>query len=702
MTVELPPAQEYDYRVDPRFLRDLEALVQHEREQVGKAIRQLSRDPRHPGLRSKKVHAASRGDIWEARVDQARRLLFQWVDGVIYLWRVGPHEVIDEAARLGQPDLARAVAPSRPADDAAGASPGAPPDTAPKADRPFARFSSTLLQLLGVPEPHVDAVRRLTDVEQVWDLDLPKDVQTTLYDIFTNPKVPLDEILFSPTRLLYRATADQLEGYCQGRIKRLLLNLDPKQQQYVTLRTRGPFLLRGVAGSGKTTIGIYRARCRAAARDLFTQGGRVLFLTYNRVLVNAVRDLFAELYGRLPDGIEVSTVDAWLRRFCEKRGHRVRGTAAETGAELRAAIDQVRATRAHAVLRRPLSFFEHELGKVIKGRGLATREHYLAIERVGTGTGLGEAARHAVWEVYETYQRRLQAKGLMDFGDVRLLALRELQTSPERRYDEVIVDEAQDLVPVQLRAVRYLAAGENIFLLADAAQSIYYRGISWRDAGMDVVGRTRVLRDNYRNTAEIARAAASLIDHSTMLKELGEYVPPEDTHARGPRPVVIACAGDAEHARVVRQEIVRLCRGDTGHRYRPGDIAVLAPTRAWCEEVRNDLFNHDIPCRFLSGDERFSLLENEVKTLTIHSAKGIEFPVVFIVGLTRNPPHPFPRVDYTAAPPERQAALDADRRLLYVGMTRAAERLYLLTTRGAPSPFLDEIDAGTVVRRDAP
>lgn len=704
MTTELlPPVEEYDYRVDRRFLRDLEALVQHEREQVGKTIQKLSRDPRHPGLHSKKVHAASRGDIWEARVDQAHRLLYQWVDKVIYLWRVGPHDVIDEAARLGRPDLTRALAPTRSLGaTSASAPPPPPPSTVHATEGPFSGFSATLLQLLGVPEARVDAVRRISDPEQVWELDLPKDVQTTLYDIFTNPNVPLDEILFDPSQLLYRATADQLEGYCQGHIKRLLLNLDREQERYVHVQTRGPFLLRGVAGSGKTTIGIYRARARAAARDLFTQGGRVLFLTYNRVLADTVCELLAELYGRLPGGIEVSTVDSWLLDFCWRRGYAVRVDLATAQSALRAAIDQVRVTRPHAVLRRPTAFFEHELDKVIKGRGLTTREDYLAIERVGAGTGLGEAARHAVWDVYEAYQQRLADAGLMDFGDVRLLALHELQASPERRYDEVVVDEAQDLVPVQLKAVRYLAAGENIFLLADAAQSIYYRGISWRDAGMEVVGRTRVLRTNYRNTAEVLCAAASLIAHSPTLKESGEYVPPEATRARGPRPVVIACASDADHLRVVRQEVVRLCRGDAGHRYRPGDIAVLAPTRAWCERVRDDLINHDIPCRMRTEHERFSPLENEVKALTIHSAKGIEFPVVFIVGLTRNPPQPFPRVDYTAPPPERQAALDTDRRLLYVGMTRAAERLYLVTTRGTPSPFLREIDPATVVQRDAP
>ncbi|MER3421489.1 MAG: hypothetical protein C4290_13630 [Chloroflexota bacterium] len=294
MTVELPPLESYEYLVAPRFLRDLESLVHQERELVTKAIRLLSQNPRHPGLQYKKLHAAPRGEVWEARVDQARRLLYQWVDGWIYLWRVGPHSVIDEAAKLGRPDLDRAVAPDRPMPGATAAiSPTPAPVTVPPPGL-FACFSSTLLQLLGVPEERVDAVRAVHDAEQVWDLDMPKEVQ-------------------------------------------------------------------------------------------------------------------------------VSTVDAWLWRFCQERRHPVAVDRDRAQEVLHTALSRVPALNRHRVLRRPIPFFAHEIERVIKGRGLATREGYLAIERVGAGTGLGEAARHAVWDVSEAYQRELARVGPMDFGDVRLL-----------------------------------------------------------------------------------------------------------------------------------------------------------------------------------------------------------------------------------------------------------------------------------------
>jgi DNA helicase II / ATP-dependent DNA helicase PcrA len=88
--------------------------------------------------------------------------------------------------------------------------------------------------------------------------------------------------------------------------------------------------------------------------------------------------------------------------------------------------------------------------------------------------------------------------------------------------------------------------------------------------------------------------------------------------------------------------------------------------------------------------------KNALTLMTLHSAKGLEFPVVFITGLEMGL---FPLQRNTAEPEE----LEEERRLLYVGMTRAEENLYLTYARTRrrynslnitiPSLFLDEIPA---------
>jgi DNA helicase-2/ATP-dependent DNA helicase PcrA len=95
----------------------------------------------------------------------------------------------------------------------------------------------------------------------------------------------------------------------------------------------------------------------------------------------------------------------------------------------------------------------------------------------------------------------------------------------------------------------------------------------------------------------------------------------------------------------------------------------------------------NIPC-ILRDDEQFDILEDKIKVLTIHSAKGLEFPVVFIVGLHNGVlPNPIKSIDDE----EAGIALERERTLLYVAITRAAEALYLVSSKENPSTFINEI-----------
>lgn len=90
----------------------------------------------------------------------------------------------------------------------------------------------------------------------------------------------------------------------------------------------------------------------------------------------------------------------------------------------------------------------------------------------------------------------------------------------------------------------------------------------------------------------------------------------------------------------------------------------------------------------LKDDDQFDILEETIKVLTIHSAKGLEFPVVFILGLHNGT---LPTTFKTIDDEESELAIERERILLYVGITRAAEMLYLVTSKENPSNFISEI-----------
>lgn len=230
----------------------------------------------------------------------------------------------------------------------------------------------------------------------------------------------------------------------------------------------------------------------------------------------------------------------------------------------------------------------------------------------------------------------------------------------------------------------------SLTLLADPAQSIYYRGIPWKEGGLDIRGgRTQVLAKNYRNTQEILEAARGLTERSETLKKENEYISPTSTDKRGPMPRVIQYDNIDDCEAYVVEEIVKLCQ--TG-KFRPGDIAIAARMQNLLNRYMKGLSKANINCVYFRNDD-FHILENEVKLITMPSAKGLEFPVMFLVGLASRF-LPWIRSSETEAEDE-----ETERKLFYVGMTRASERLYLLHPRYYRSPFIHELDTDRIRKR---
>jgi superfamily I DNA/RNA helicase len=284
------------------------------------------------------------------------------------------------------------------------------------------------------------------------------------------------------------STLKRFEGYCEGKIKRLMLNLRrPEQQQYVDMERSPLILLKGSAGSGKTTVGIYRAI------RLAEQGRRVLVLTFNRTLSSVTKALIEELIGPLPRNLHVMTLHRLMHQFlhtCSIELH-----IADDGMLrkfLNDALHEIRLKDNAMVLQRDQTFFEEEIKRVIKGLGMKNLEEYKAVERYGRKTALSPKQREAVWKVYEAYQRRMLHARLHDWADHAAITLETLQDQPVASgFDDIIVDEAQDLRPVDLRVIQQFVAPSpakpegavhSVMILADAAQTLYSRGLNGHSA----------------------------------------------------------------------------------------------------------------------------------------------------------------------------------------------------------------------------
>ncbi len=679
--------------VSDKFLKMLDKLTTQQQKQAEQKIALLAENPRHPSLKAHRLTAWKEQGFWECYINDGDRLIYRQAQGALELHAVGKHAIIDsfyapaqnEPMQLYKPAHSQASQPPQLAQPAPTVWHSVQPSQ-PRSENPFRHLPPTHLRILGVPAALVSAVQKAEHIEDLEELPLPYYVQDRLLELATNAE--LADLVFEQGRLLYRTTLDKLHGYIEGSIKRLMLNLTPEQERYANLKANRPILLRGCAGSGKTTIAIYRAIQQAET------GKPVLFLTYTKTLANAARTLIEELIGPLPENLEVTHIDAWLSNFLARRGKRLTFSNNDSRrAALRAALAEVQQLPAAAKLlatipeREREPFFRDEILTVIKAQGITHEAAYLKASRVGRGKALREAERRVVWQVYQAYRKH--SAPYVDWDDLAIDAYDELQRHPYSHYTHVIVDEVQDLSPIKLRVILKLiesnTSQHSLFFVGDVAQTIYSRGFAWKDLGLEMRGSSYSLRRNFRNTREIAQAAARLNEQNLTLKASEHFVDPEPIDRHGPRPILIECDTTDREQRAVREKILELIEGQ---HFRLSDFAILAPTNDLSKAYKTALDRVSLPCA-IHSDSNFNILEEQVKILTIHSAKGLEFPVVFVVGLHEST---LPRQPYNIPAEEHALHFERERTLLYVAMTRASEGLFLVTSQQSPSRFLREIE----------
>ena len=317
----------------------------------------------------------------------------------------------------------------------------------------------------------------------------------------------------------------------------------------------------------------------------------------------------------------------------------------------------------------------------IEGQDSRAEAAYAAADRAGRGIPFGRERRAAVWRLYEAYRDYLAARDLFTWGRLTQAALDRVRAGEfTRRWDTVIVDEAQDLTPAALAlAVELCREPSGVFLTADANPSLYNRGFRWNRVheSLAVAGRTRLLGRNYRSTRQIAAAADDIIAGPEADAEAAQQ---EYVHS-GPRPVIFAAPNTTAQWRWVAARIVAAGRE---LRLPAGAAAVLVPSHDVGEPLAAALRDHGLAATFMDS-RTFDLDAPGVKVTTLHAAKGLEFPIVVVAHVEAGR---LPRQTRATDPEEIAAHEEAQRRLFYVGCTRAMRRLFVTYDAALPSEFV--------------
>ena len=240
---------------------------------------------------------------------------------------------------------------------------------------------------------------------------------------------------------------------------------------------------------------------------------------------------------------------------------------------------------------------------------------------------------------------------------------------PSGQYQAVLIDEGHDFAPEWLRLVVQMVdpATSCLLVLYDDAQSIYERtqkkNFSFKRVGIQAQGRTTILKINYRNTLQILQTACLVAaDLLTAEDKDDDGVPllkPVSSGRDGEAPLIIRMPTLREEAAQVVDLLSTAHR--EGHAW--GDMAILCRHWSDMDLCADALARRGLPHQVRKKTGQFDPAQNNIKVMTLHASKGLEFPVVALVGVGHMP---------AEGEDEREEA-----RLFYVGATRATQRLVI-------------------------
>lgn len=337
-------------------------------------------------------------------------------------------------------------------------------------------------------------------------------------------------------------------------------------------------------------------------------------------------------------------------------------------------------------------FVRAEWAQIVQVKGLTDQRAYLKTSRAGRGTPLDRRKRATLWDLFAEYRARMISEGLAEPDDAYREAVEILSVeAPNLPYAAVIVDEAQDMGEQAFRLIRAIVPEtpkgdqNSLFIVGDAHQRIYARRASMSSCGIEVRGRSRRLRLNYRTTQEIRAWAVSILE-GVSVDDLDEgtdtlfgYV----SLLQGVSPELVGCASETEEM----EGIVAWVRELPAEQIQLSDIGVLCARRNDVKRVDEVLRASGIETVVLrAGPDDRSI--PGIRIATMHRAKGLEFFAVAIPFLSVGSFPPTGALNSAVDAADRKDIVMQYRSLLHVAATRAKKALRV-SWSGEPTKLIN-------------
>jgi hypothetical protein len=672
-----------NFLIADTFTSSFNRLSGQDQKAVKASVFDLQIDPTGNGLQLHRIDKCKDDHFWSARVNRDIRLIIHktassmlvaYVDhhDDAYAWaqrrRIEAHPTTGAIQIVEVRELVRSVArqetPAR--QETFDLFPPAP--IAPVQVEPAKLFTALLddaLMSIGVPTDWLVDVRGATE-DGFFALagHLPAEAAEALLEFAATGKlaVPPPVAATDPyahpdalRRIRPIADQDELEQALAYPWEKWGVFLHPSQREIVERSFAGPARVAGSAGTGKTVVALHRAV--RLARE--TPSARILLASFSQPLAEA---LTAKVSVLAPDtGTIVPRITTASFQGIADQLHQLEFGVRPRIASETLLRDRIMAAASAADVKGFSDrFLLSEWVNVVDAWSIASLEEYVTVQRMGRKSRLGPKQRERLWPVFATVRDALRSERYTTWAAVFSLLAARFAEKPTKPFDHIVIDEAQDLGPSELRFFATIAPDRSdaLFLAGDLGQRIFQHPYSWKSLGVDVRGRSFTLKVCYRTSQQIRRSADRLLP--SVLRDVDGI---EDERRGtisvfdGPEPAVSVSATQAEEIAKVRAFVQSAIHDGIVS----AEIGIFVRTPALVDRAKACVAG-------LVGAENITIN-------IMHMAKGLEFRAVAVIACDEGILPLDARIEDAADDAEMDDVYETERRLLYVACTRARDRL---------------------------
>lgn len=694
-----------DFRIADTFTDSLARLTGDEQKAVKTTAFDLQLNPAHPSMSLHRIEQSKDKHFWSARAGSDIRIIVHKTDNSLLLCYADHHDKAYDWAH-------RRKLETHPSTGAAQLVvvretvqqvlvPVYVQTELPLVQTPAPTIATKLLfanrtddELLsyGVPTEWLADVKAATEDTLLTLADhLPAEAAEALLELATGgkprvpqPATPVANPFDHPDaqrRFRVMTNVAELQTALDYPWEKWTVFLHPEQRQWVERDYNGPARVSGSAGTGKTIVALHRAVYLARSNP----DARVLLTTFSDTLASALHTKLKRLVGsepRLAERIDVVSLNAIGQRLYK----------AQHGPVALASHDAVRhmlSDAAHAVggHKFSLHFLITEWEQVVDAWQLASWGDYRDVTRLGRKTRLPEPQRAVLWAIFEQVRSALAKQKLITHAGMFTSLAAALAGSKHPPYDFAVVDEAQDLSVAHLRFLAALGASrpDALFFAGDLGQRIFQQPFSWKSLGVDIRGRSRTLRINYRTSHQIRQQADRLLGEQSVDVD-GNSDTRSDTVSvfNGPPPVIQVVKTEDEEIKAVGDWLA----AQSAAGVLPQEFGVFVRSEAQLVRAQAAVTASGLPFKVL--DEHVETASGYVSIITMHLAKGLEFRAVVVMACDDEVIPLQERIETVGDDADLQEVYDTERHLLYVACTRARDQL-LVTGVAPASEFLDDL-----------